>query len=84
MTVCPACGRTFDELRHQVVVDGIDGPFDSFDCAESAQRRQLSRRRLVAAVGEAEAARLLADDLVPAQRHEDPPQAPPSVAPADV
>jgi transposase-like protein len=78
--VCASCGKSFDELRYQVVIRGIHGPFDSIDCAEREWRRQLSRQRLITTLGEEQAARLFGETVVPApERRESRPE-PPAVA----
>lgn len=78
--VCASCGKSFDELRYQVVIRGIHGPFDSIDCAEREWRRQLSRRRLISILGEEQAARLLGETVVPTPDRRESPTEPSAAA----
>lgn len=80
MATCASCGKTFDELRYQVVIFGIHGSFDSSDCAQKEWLRLQSRRRLFAALGEQEATRLLAETAAPVRSQQDPPPDLPAAA----
>jgi hypothetical protein len=47
VSTCPICGRRYDELAYQLVVEGL-GTFDSTTCVEEALRRQARERRELA------------------------------------